>query len=117
MNHLQAPSRGVVLRDLLIFQLKLALNGVKDVFVLQASIGAAVIDIILGQRKRTVLFYKVLEWSERGDLWLNLYGAAGAAHDRDGLFGRSKSGADSLLGQIEEMVRKGDKAVRGHQVA
>ena len=110
----QAPSRRVILRDLLIFQAKLALDGIKGVFLLQASIVAAVIDLLLGRRKKTVLFYKVLELSERIDLWLNLYGAAGAGTNSDGLFGRSRAGENTLLGRLEQMVRNGDAPRRTH---
>jgi hypothetical protein len=117
MNSMQAPTRGVILRDLVIFQVKLALDSIKDIFVLQASIVATVIDLILGRRKRTVLLYKVLEFSERIDLWLNLYSAVGAAHDRDGLFGRSQAGTETLLGRLEQMVRKGDMAIKGEHAA
>ena len=52
--------------------------------------------------------------SERLDLWLNLYGATEKAEeDEDGLFGGSEAGSDSLLGQIEQMVRGGDEPTAG----
>jgi hypothetical protein len=107
-----AGGRGVLIRDLLIFQLKLVLDGAKGVLVFQLSIGAAVIDFILG---RPALFYRVLRFSERFDLWLNLYGAAeaaaegaseGTAEGSDGLFGASRAGSDSLLGKLEELVKQ-----------
>jgi hypothetical protein len=104
----QAPGRGVLVRDLLIFQAKLALDGIKGIFLFQASLAAAAIDFILGRRKRGSLFYRVLDWSERFDLWLNLYGAAGAGDNADGLFGTSHAGDDNLLGRLEQAVRKGD---------
>jgi hypothetical protein len=107
-----AGGRGVLIRDLLIFQLKLVLDGAKGVLVFQLSIGAAVIDFILG---RPALFYRVLRFSERFDLWLNLYSAAegaaeganeGTAEGADGLFGASRAGSDSLLGKLEELVKQ-----------
>ena len=52
--------------------------------------------------------------SERFDLWLNLHGATeGAEEDVDGLFGGSEAGSDTLLGQIEQMVRGGDEPPAG----
>jgi hypothetical protein len=48
--------------------------------------------------------------SERLDLWLNLHGATGGAEeDPDGLFGTSAAGSDTLLGQVEQIVRGGDQ--------
>ena len=103
-------------RDLVIFLVKLAIDGLKDLTLMNLAIGAAILDVIAGGGKRPRLFYSVLRLSERFDLWLNLNGAmekmeAGEAGD-DGLFGASVAGSDSLLGQIEQLVRGGD-APRG----
>jgi hypothetical protein len=95
------PSRGTLFRDLLIFQLKLWLDGLKDVILVPLSVGAAGVDFVF----RTRLFYRVLRWGERYDLWLNLFGAAQrAAHEREGLFGASRAGDSTLLGQLEELT-------------
>ena len=117
MTRYQTPGRKVLVRDLLIFQAKLALDGIKGVFLFQASLIAAAIDFLLGRRKRRSLFYVVLDLSERFDLWLNLYGAAGAGQNEDGLFGTSKAGTDTLLGQIEQAVRHGDVPRRAAHAA
>lgn len=101
-----ASSRGVIIRDLMLFQLKLLIDGVKDVLVAQAALAAAIIDILFGGSRRGRLFYSVMRLSERFDLWLNLHGASTRAQeDRDGLFGVSRAGDDTLLGKVEEIVR------------
>jgi hypothetical protein len=104
--------RSVMFRDLIIFLVKLAIDGLKDLVLMNLAIGAAVLDVISGGGKRPRLFYSVLRLSERFDLWLNLNGAmekmeSGEAGD-DGLFGASTAGSDTLLGKIEELVRGGD---------
>ncbi|MEK9507362.1 hypothetical protein WI460_04070 [Gemmatimonadota bacterium Y43] len=104
--------RSVMLRDLVIFLVKLAIDGLKDLVLMNLALGAAVLDLISGGGTRPRLFYSVLRLSERFDLWLHLNGAvekmdSGLAGD-DGLFGASTAGSDSLLGQIEELVRGGD---------
>jgi hypothetical protein len=98
-------SRKVIIRDLAIFQAKMFIDGLKGVVLFQVSIAAAVIDLLFGGKKRGRFFYKVLELSERFDLWLNLYSAREAAGDRDGLFGASRAGDNTMLGRIEEIVR------------
>lgn len=101
-----AVSRGVLIRDLMIFQVKLALDGLKDIALLQASLAAAVTDLVLMRYTRGRCFYGVLRLSERVDLWLNLHGPASAADGaRDGLFGASRAGSPSFLGRLEELVR------------
>ncbi|MGN6483882.1 MAG: hypothetical protein ACTHMX_05710, partial [Thermomicrobiales bacterium] len=94
------PSRGALIRDLLIFHLKLWLDGFKDIVLLPLTLVAGGIDFIF----RTRLFYRVLGLGERFDLWLNLFGAAQqAGHARDGLFGVSRAGDSTLLGQLEKL--------------
>lgn len=104
-------SRSVTLRDFTIFQLKLALDGLKDMVVFTLSIAAVVIDFLSGRGQRPRLFYSVMRVSERFDAWLNLHGTIERLDEtggEDGLFGASEAGSDSLIGQIEQLVRGGD---------
>ena len=106
-------TRDVTIRDFFIFQLKLLIDGFKDLVLLNLSAIAVLLDIVSGKGKRPRLFYSVLRTSERFDLWLNLNGAlerleSGEVGD-DGLFGASRAGSDSLLGELEQMVRGGDQ--------
>lgn len=105
--------RRVVVRDFAIFQMKLFLDGLKDVALSAISLGALLLDMISGGGRRPRVFYTVLAMSERFDLWLNLSGAVsrleeGEELDDEGLFGASEAGSDSLLGKVEEMVKGGD---------
>ncbi len=104
-------SRSVTLRDFLIFQLKLVVDGAKDTLVFFLSIAAMALDFISGRGRRPRLFYSVMRMSEKFDLWLNLHGMVERieqGEDEDGLFGVSEAGSDSLVGQIEQLVRGGD---------
>src|SRR5690606_29292457 len=95
----------VLLRDLLIFQLKLLLDGLKDVVVFWMAIGATAPDMLFPGETRGHRFYGVMRSAERFDQWLNLYGAAAhAGENEEGLFGESKAGADSMLGRLEEII-------------
>jgi hypothetical protein len=109
---IEAPRR-VTFRDFLIFQLKLLLDGMKDVVLFQLSIIAMVLDLFRGGGPKPRYFYGVLRMSERFDLWLNLNGAMDRLEaddvEGDGLFGASDAGADTLLGTVEEWVRGGDE--------
>ncbi|MCZ6835332.1 MAG: hypothetical protein O7G85_06105, partial [Planctomycetota bacterium] len=81
------PSRKVILRDFLIFQFKLFLDGIKDFVLWGASIIAVVIDLV-SSPKGPSRFYRVLEVGERFELWLNLHRAASqVGQTDDGLFG------------------------------
>lgn len=108
-------SRGVTFRDFAIFQLKLALDGLKDLIVFNVSIVAMVVDLLSGRGRRPRLFYSVLRASERFDAWINLHGVASrmdAEGGEDGLFGASEAGSNSLLGRLELWARGGDERQR-----
>ena len=102
----KAVSNRVLLRDLIVFQMKLAIDGLKGLAMWQLAIVAFVWDLLFGGENKGRMFYKVLSLAERFDLWLNLYGASTRAHGSgDGLFGASRAGANTMLGKLEQMVR------------
>ena len=108
------PRRKISVSDFAIFQLKLLIDGLKDGAVFTMSIVAFAVDLVFGRHGRRRIFYKVMRVSEKFDLWLNLHGAAEEADtDADGLFGASEAGSDTMLGQIEQMVRGGDEPPAG----
>jgi hypothetical protein len=99
-----------VVRDFLIFAVKLAIDGLKDVVLLQIASIAVLADLLRGEG-HSRLFYKVVRQSERFDLWLNLNGALDElekGETEDGLFGASRAGSDTLLGKMEGWVRGND---------
>lgn len=101
----QQKEGAVVVRDLAVFQLKLLLDGFADFVMIWVSLTAAALDLVAPTGQRGSRFYASMRAAERFDRWLNLHGAANVALEHpQGLFGASRAGADSLLGQIEKMV-------------
>jgi len=95
----------ILLRDLAIFQLKLFLDGLKDIILAPVSIGAAAIDLMLPGERQGHRFYAVMRMGERYDRWLSLFSAANrAAGSDDGLFGPERADRDTMLGRIESML-------------
>jgi hypothetical protein len=97
-----------VVRDFLIFVLKLTIDGLKDVVLLPVASIAFVADLLIGGSDRPRLFYRVVRAAERFDRWLNLTGALDELErgdTEDGLFGASTAGSDTLLGKVEGWVR------------
>jgi hypothetical protein len=98
-------AKRVVLRDLMIFQVKLFLDGVKDLVLSPVAVLAAAADLLFPGRVTGHRFYMVMSVGEKFDGWLNLFGAADSASaEADGLFGASRAGSATLLGQLEAMV-------------
>ena len=103
---------GVLVRDLVIFQVKTVMDGMKDALVIPASLIAVVLDLMAGGSKRGRLFYALMGACESFDRWLNLHGAArAAAAGREGLFGGSEPGDGTMVGDIEELVKRERKPV------
>ena len=106
--------RNVTIRDFLIFQVKLLLDGAKDGVLIVVSIGAILLDVLSGKGKRPRLFYSVMRLSERFDLWINLNGAMEElekGETDEGLLGTSQAGGDTLLGKIGRLVRPPKKPI------
>ena len=100
-------SRVVLLRDLAIFQVKLLLDGMKDVVLMPVTIAAAAIDIVFPGKRPGHRFYFVMTLGERFDRWLNLFSAADRADaSKDGLLGRDRTRTNAMLREIEEMLAR-----------
>lgn len=109
---LTVTTRSVTVRDFAIFQFKLLLDGSKDFFAFWLSIVAISLDFIAGRGRRPRLFYSVVRASERFDKWINLHSVVqrmDESESDDGLFGGMEEGEDSLIGQIEALVRGGEE--------
>jgi|SRR5690606_11712838 len=95
----------ILLRDLAIFQLKLFLDGLKDIVLAPVSIAATAIDLAFPGERQGHRFYAVMRLGERYDRWLSLFSAANrAAGSNDGLFGAERADRDTMLGRIESML-------------
>jgi hypothetical protein len=97
----------VLLRDLIIFEIKLFLDGLGDVLLSQLALLAFLFDFLRGGPGRGRLFYSILRAGERWDLWLNLYGPAEDAETSgEGLLGAGASSADGLLLKLQELTKR-----------
>jgi hypothetical protein len=70
-----SESRDTILRDVLVFQVKLWLEGFKDVVLMPLSLGAALVDLIFRRSTKRGTLYSVMELGDRFERWVDLYGA------------------------------------------
>ncbi len=105
-QRLDRPRR-VLLRDFVVFEVKLLLDQLKGLVISQAALIAFIIDFIRPRGYSFSLFYRVMSLGERIDQWLSLYAPSRhAAEDPEGLFGESRAGSPTLLGQLEGIVHR-----------
>jgi hypothetical protein len=94
---------GSVLRELIVFEAKLALDGLKDIVLAPLAIVAALWDMALEGRRGRRRLAAVLQVGENFERWLNLYGHHGADAAQRTAFGQA--GSDLLIDQIEDLAR------------
>ncbi|MFK8031325.1 MAG: hypothetical protein AB8G18_13905 [Gammaproteobacteria bacterium] len=69
-------TRGQVARDLLVFEAKLFLDGLKDVILSPVSLIAGLIGIAFGRDNPGLPLYEVLRFGKRMEGWINMFSAA-----------------------------------------
>jgi hypothetical protein len=63
------------LRDVLVFQLKMLLDNVRDFALMPISLVAAAIDLVVRGEREGSLFYKVLRWGAHSETMIDVYSA------------------------------------------
>jgi hypothetical protein len=63
------------LRDVLVFQIKMLLDNVRDFALMPISLVAAAIDLIFKGKQQGTLFYQVLRWGAHSEEVINVYSA------------------------------------------
>lgn len=89
-----------VFRDVVVFQAKLLIDGLRDLFLSPISIMAALVDLLVPGDDGGKRFYGVVSFGRRTEKWINLFGAA----DRLGPETPTQ-GIDSLLEEVERLMR------------
>ena len=72
----KGQSRSRLLRDLIVFQVKLFADGLRDVLLSPLSFVAALADVITGKHGPESNFYSLLRAGKKTDGWIDLFGAA-----------------------------------------
>jgi hypothetical protein len=89
-----------VFRDVIVFQAKLLVDGLRDLLLSPVSIFAALIDLLVPGDDGGKRFYSVVRFGRRTERWINLFGAADP-RDPD----KPATGADVLLDELEGLMR------------
>ena len=90
-------TRGQLLRQILVFQFKLAMDGLRDLLLSPISIVAALAGILTNHPDPSRYFNRLLELGHRSDQWINLFNT----HTQ----GNESSTADDFVREAESIVR------------
>jgi len=97
-----SDGRWQLVRDIVVFQIKLALDGLRDLMFSPLSIAAGVIDLITGGRRPGRYFYQLLALGGRTEGWINLFGAPNLPGRQE--LSASGQTVDTFVKQIEGLV-------------
>ena len=101
MKKTEHHSRGVLVRESLIFQLKQIADGMRDFALVPVSLVATAVGLIRGGENQDREFRQVIELGRQTEQWINLFGQ----HEPLEKAGRAGS-IDLLLTQAEDVVRE-----------
>lgn len=91
-------SRWKLARDLGVFELKLAVDGLKDIVLAPLALAAVVADMVMPAESRGVFLRAVIRIGEGFERWLNLYGLKRREEARTVL---DEGGSDLIVDYLE----------------
>jgi hypothetical protein len=91
-------SRLRIVRDVVVFQAKLALEALLDLMLIPVSLAAAGLDLLLGNWRRPRIFHAVLRFGERIERRIDLWGVGKNTEVAD-------AEVDAVLRSIETLMR------------
>jgi len=98
--------RWTLLRDLGVLQVKLIVDGLRDIALVPLSLVAGVISIVSSKDGRPgSQFYHLLAWGKQSEVWINLFGAVKNSPEKitqPQPFGDQD--IDDIVGRLESFV-------------
>ena len=105
----QPHERWRFLRDVVVFQLKMFLDNVRDFALMPISLVAALIDLISKGEREGALFYKVLRWGAHSEKVIDVYSAI-EHHERSDFKISPNYTVDGVIARLEGvLVRECEK--------
>ncbi len=103
-------TRWTLIRDMLVFQVKLAMDAIRDLFLSPVSIICGLIDIFKGHSHSQSYFHKLMIFGRQTDFWLNLFGnhdnGAGNLAITERQRDKSSVSVDQLFTQVESLLKE-----------
>jgi hypothetical protein len=93
------------LRDVVVFQLKMFLDNVRDFALMPVSLVAALIDLVFKGEHEGALFYTVLKWGAHSEEVIDVYSAI-EAHEKSGPRINSNYTVDAVIARLEGVLMR-----------
>ena len=95
----KAVSRLRLILDLIIFQLKLMVDGLRDLLLVPVSLVAGVLGLLVGGKDPARFYNDVLRFGRKTETWINLFGYRNRSGTSDDIVNPLR---DSMLREAQE---------------
>jgi len=103
-----SQARWRFLRDVIVFQVKMLLDNVRDFALMPISLIAAALDLLFKSDREGALFYRVLRWGSHSEEMINVYGPI--KHETRDFEIDPKYTVDGVIKRLEDvLVRECEK--------
>ena len=107
----ESDGRWTLIRDVAVFQIKLAVDAVRDVVLSPISLFAALVDLLSGTDRERPFFYQVLLAGRRSEGWIDLFGAGDRVEPERAPRGADAASLDRVVARVEAVLA--DQVERG----
>jgi hypothetical protein len=97
-------ARWALIRDMFVFQVKLAMDAFRDLLLSPASIICGLADILIGNSISQSYFHKLMSYGRQTDSWLNLFGNHNKGAEKSNVLSSKKVKTDVSIDQLFSQV-------------
>jgi hypothetical protein len=101
MSETNPSKRGVLVRNTVVFQLKLMADGFRDLLLLPVSLIATIIGLLRGGDEPEREFNQVIEVGRESEQWINLFGNHEVSDNANAV-----ASMDTLFAKVEESLKQ-----------
>jgi len=105
MGDPDTSKRGMLIRNVVVFQLKLMADGFRDLVLLPVSLIATIIGLLRGGNEPEREFLQVIDLGRESERWINLFGSYDVSEDAS-----AATSIDVLLAKVETTLKQHYKA-------
>ncbi len=101
MDETGTSKRGDLVRNTVVFQLKLMVDGFRDLVLLPVSLVAALVGLLRGGDEPEREFHQVIQIGRQSEQWINLFGNHEVADGSNAV-----ASIDSIFVKVEETLKQ-----------
>ena len=113
-----SPDRATLLRDIVVLQFKLIVDGLRDFILVPISLATGLVSLLRTGDRPGTEFYDLLRYGRHTDRAINLFGAADRVHERSDEEAPMPD-IDDLVSRVENFVieeyRRGEVTAQARQ--